>query len=352
MHNVFSRAQALDAGIEDSVLQSACGCCIASIAHGIYVIRRNCQRNLHRRLTFFVDDDPDVAIPTWKRQEREHIGLLACTRIVAPDDIVSHESAALLHGLPIISNDLRVITLTHRSKRTSARGLRRRSREIGDADIVEWPAGGLRITGAARTAADLMRDSGWQSGVMAVEAFLGGDASTWIGTSLGAAGDSARTASSRRFPLPKSERELRAARLSEAIDGHRHRRNIGRTSALANMCHGLSESPAEALAVMCFRHIGIRDYRQQVEIRGADGRFIGRVDFLLDSSRTIVEIDGEGKYLTEPGGDLADRSVLRREKVRDDELIAQGYRVIHLGWRTVVNPQEFLRVMKKHGLAG
>jgi very-short-patch-repair endonuclease len=70
----------------------------------------------------------------------------------------------------------------------------------------------------------------------------------------------------------------------------------------------------------------------QVEIRDADGNFIGRVDFLWRQFRTIAEVDGAAKY--------DDRTRARAELRRDKLLRAALYEVEHFTWRDVVHEQD------------
>jgi hypothetical protein len=91
-----------------------------------------------------------------------------------------------------------------------------------------------------------------------------------------------------------------------------------------------SETPGETLARVAFERHGLPDPEQQVELR--DGRgFVGRVDFLWRSRRTIGEFDGRVKY--EGGSGVID--TLYAEKLREDRLRTLGFEVVRFGYADV-----------------
>lgn len=100
------------------------------------------------------------------------------------------------------------------------------------------------------------------------------------------------------------------------------------------------ESAAESRARWAFQVLGFRQPTPQVEIRGPDGALVGRVDFLYEDLRLVIEIDGMGKY--EDAGDL------RAEKLREDRLRALGYEVVRLTWEDLSDPL----VVRRKVLAG
>jgi very-short-patch-repair endonuclease len=94
---------------------------------------------------------------------------------------------------------------------------------------------------------------------------------------------------------------------------------------------GLAESVLGSLARAAFRVLGLPAPELQVEIRDADGQFIGRVDFLWRKFRTIAEVDGALKY--------DDRGRARAQLRRDKLLRAADDEVEHFTWRDVVHEQ-------------
>jgi very-short-patch-repair endonuclease len=80
----------------------------------------------------------------------------------------------------------------------------------------------------------------------------------------------------------------------------------------------------ESVSRVIFAQARLRPPRLQTDILDDAFRFIGRVDFLWDEHRTIVEADGMGKY-----GDPERASEQIR---RDIRLREAGYKVVHFTW--------------------
>ncbi|MCM3556808.1 DUF559 domain-containing protein [Janibacter melonis] len=95
------------------------------------------------------------------------------------------------------------------------------------------------------------------------------------------------------------------------------------------------ESAAESRARWVFHVLGIEQPTPQVEVYDEDGRFVGRVDFMLRGLRVVVEVDGMSKY--------TDPTDLRAEKRREDRLRELGYEVVRLTWADLRDPQVVLR---------
>jgi very-short-patch-repair endonuclease len=93
---------------------------------------------------------------------------------------------------------------------------------------------------------------------------------------------------------------------------------------------GLAESVLESIARVAFRECGLPMPELQVEI--GDDEFIGRVDFLWKKYRTVVEVDGLGKY-SDPQRAIAQ---LRRDR----RLREAGYEVLHFEWRDITEHPE------------
>jgi very-short-patch-repair endonuclease len=79
----------------------------------------------------------------------------------------------------------------------------------------------------------------------------------------------------------------------------------------------------------------------QVEIRDPQGRLAGRVDFLLEGERIIVEFDGLMKYAGAHG-----RDALAAEKSREDRLRALGYEFVRLTWADLTRPSTVERMLR------
>jgi very-short-patch-repair endonuclease len=102
-----------------------------------------------------------------------------------------------------------------------------------------------------------------------------------------------------------------------------------------------SESVGESRARLLLHAIGFRP-TPQVEIRDMQGRLVGRVDFLLERERIIVEFDGLMKYANANG-----REALAAEKSREDRLRALGYEFVRLTWAELSRPATVERLMRQ-----
>lgn len=95
------------------------------------------------------------------------------------------------------------------------------------------------------------------------------------------------------------------------------------------------ESAAESRARWVFDVAGLAQPVPQVVVHDEGGRFVARVDFLLEEEGVVIEVDGMGKY-----EDIRD---LRAEKVREDRLRELGYEVVRLSWADLGDPGVVLR---------
>lgn len=99
------------------------------------------------------------------------------------------------------------------------------------------------------------------------------------------------------------------------------------------------ESPGESRTRWLLMNLGYR-VRSQVEVRDSAGRLAGRVDFALEDEPVAVEFDGTGKY-TQYGHTVA------RDKARDQAMQRCGYEPVHLLWGHLRQP-ETVRAMVEH----
>ena len=94
-----------------------------------------------------------------------------------------------------------------------------------------------------------------------------------------------------------------------------------------------TESPGESWSRVLFVSLGLPAVDPQVEIRDEHGRLVGGVDFLFRALRTVVEFDGLVKYGAADG-----RQALVDEKRREDALRSLGFQVVRLTWRNLYDP--------------
>jgi hypothetical protein len=137
--------------------------------------------------------------------------------------------------------------------------------------------------------------------------------------------------------------------LTQVLLDCRHRHGIRDAARIVDFADGRSESVAESLGRVVFAEQGlpVPDLQQWIsDERGT----IGRVDYLLEQFRTIVEIDGKMKYVPStvkiPAGITAATQnrlgeIVWREKLREDRLREAGYEVVRVTWSDlVIRPHE------------
>ena len=218
---------------------------------------------------------------------------------VAPSAVVSHVSAAILHGLPVWGVPLDRVHVT-RARATGARAGRTvavHSAPLAAAQITT--VAGVATTCPARTVVDLARTSSFESGVVTIDAAL------------------------RRGLVTE---ETLADALRRAI-GWRDAPAARRAVAFAD---GLAGSVGESRSRVALQHHGLPAPTLQWEVWDG-GELIGRVDFGWRG--TVAEFDGRIKYgrLLRPGQEPGD--AVFDEKLREDRLRAAGLRVVRWGWK-------------------
>jgi predicted transcriptional regulator of viral defense system len=216
-----------------------------------------------------------------------------------PACAVSHQSAALLHRIDLIGEDVSEVTITTRNggRRGHRHSVHTYSNGLSDAHITH--KFGLPVTTAARTVADLARTLPYAEGVVAADSVLHHGLAT-------------------------------AAELWQLAAEMRLRRGGYRVNRVVHFADARAESPLESLARVIFDEAGLPPPDLQVPITSADGQFIGRVDFLWPEHKLIVEVDGAAKYREDPGR-------ARAQLWRDKALRRVGYEVLHFDWREVTN---------------
>ena len=237
-----------------------------------------------------------VADSVWRRASRRerHLLLVDAAVRLQPRAVVSHHSAALLHGLPTpwrlpdwvaLTTDRSKLTATPRTLlRLEPAGLPRAYVDIR-AD--------LALTTVDRTVIDCLR------ALPVGDAVAMGDAALRAGSVSLASLEVVRV-EQRGWPyVANADRALRI------LDGRR-------------------ENWFESWSFARLWQRGIEPPEPQVVVYDQCGRFLGRVDGLWRDAGVVAEADGTGKYLGEfnpegASGEAAARVVLA-EKVREDRI--------------------------------
>lgn len=247
----------------------------------------------------------------WAESEQDaravHRALVKATLpALAPDTVLSHRSAAVLHDLPLLGPIPRRVEVT----RAGARGGKNRggvhlhAASLAAADVVELD--GILLTSTARTVVDLARALPFE------QAVVPGDAALRLGL---------------------NQREL-----SEALDCAHRRPGIAAARRAVAFLDGRSESVGESRSRVLLHQEGLPAPEPQLRVLDENGRFVARCDFGWARQRVIGEFDGRIKYgrLLRPGQDAGD--AVFDEKRREDALRELGWLVIRWIWADLADP--------------
>lgn len=260
-------------------------------------MRRAREIELVRRGAYVLSGDERLG----KAQARHALLVRATVGKVHEDAVVSHVSAAVLHGLPVWGLPLDRVHIT-RDRRSGARrnGVAHVHAAALDADEVT-EVDGVPVTRLERTVVDISRAAPFEGAVVASDAALRRD-----GVGRGA---------------------LRAA-----LDRAARRPGLAAARRAVTFADGRSESVGESRSRVVLARFGLPATELQHEVWSADGAYLGRVDFWWPHCRTVGEFDGLVKYgrLLRPGQDPGDAVVA--EKHREDALRDAGLQVVRWSW--------------------
>ncbi len=248
-------------------------------------VDRALVRRLLRRREWSVPRHGTLAVVNVGADRRARVALAAAAAaLVRPGSVISHESAAILFGLPVRIDPFVPVLSVARRTRASTPTVQLWNITMASTDRTSWY--GAPVTTIARAVADIARHD--RGGALVV----------------------ADAALAERLVTID---QLRAA--AALCAGWPGGRSVQWVVAHADP---LAESPLESLTRACLLIAGLPKPELQVRIRDADG-LIGRVDLLWREQRVIVEADGELKY-------RAPRD-LWNEKKRQDRLIRTRHQV-------------------------
>lgn len=278
-------------------------------------VRRAALRGDVRRVhlgAYVGSDHWEELDPAGRRQVQVRAAVAAARSPV----LVSHTSAAVLWGLPVVgAPDERVhLTFVGDSGGMSRGAICRHVVAVPPAEEV---VDGMRLTSVARTVADLGRTCGFLTGVVA------GDAALRRGL----------------VSLGQIRAEVAAADRGRGVRAARD---------VAAFVDGRSESPGESLSRVRIRELGLAPPTLQHVVTDARG-FVGRVDFWWDEYGVIGEFDGRSKYgLDADTSTAADR--LWKEKVREDRLRATGAAVARWTWAEAWAGAPMASILRRAGV--
>ena len=237
-----------------------------------------------------------------------HLQLLEATvGQSSADSVVSHASAAVLHGLPIGNDQLGRVHLIRdrQGQGKTRRYVQVHGSSLNDGDVIELE--GFRVTSLARTVLDL------SCALRPLLAVPIGDAALRAGMSA-----------------DDLSRQLVRA-------GARH--GIGQARRTAALLDPRSESPGESMSRVVFADHRIPAPEPQFPVYDRTGRLAGRCDFGWEDLHTVGEFDGMIKYgrlLLKPG--QLPEDALFEEKRREDHLRDLGWQVVRWVWADLYTP--------------
>ncbi|TCK26180.1 type IV toxin-antitoxin system AbiEi family antitoxin domain-containing protein [Pseudonocardia endophytica] len=247
----------------------------------------------------------------------EHVlRVRAVVRRLDPTAVVSHASAAAVHGLPCwgLPLDRVVVTRARVSGARRSAELLVRAAPLPDHDVTSvmlpGDAGTLRVTAPARTVVDVARTYGFEQAVVVADAAL---------------------ARPRRDVPPLVTPDELVAAVADAGG----RPGAAAARRVATFADGRSGSPGESRSRVAMDAAGLAVPVLQYEIRDAVGVHVATVDFAWPERRTVGEFDGKIKYgrLLRPGEEPGD--AVYREKLREDAIRAEGWTVVRWRWQEI-----------------
>lgn len=263
--------------------------------------------------------------PAWSglgAEARHLASMIAAQKTARSPLIFSHESAAVVLGIPLIGwlPAFPQVSASPELGRRTRHGIQWHAAVLGEDDIRSH--GEFIVTSPLRTIVDLLACRSFVSGVASLDHVL---------------------------------RELQSYGVTkqsvlDELERRRPFRNVRRADAATAFAGGISESALESMSMVCFDELGYPRPQQQREYRGLSGARY-QVDFYWKESDTIGEADGDFKY-TDPHflRGRTPEQALRDEKVREDELRAQCSGFVRWGWDDAWDKTRLARKLERAGV--
>jgi predicted transcriptional regulator of viral defense system len=255
-----------------------------------------------------------VPLVAWREldlDDRHRHQAVAAAHASRSHPTLSHHSAALVWGVPIVEHHPKVVHVlsTPATGTRSEGGFRRHATRRPQVDLVELE--GVSVTGLDRTLVDFVTDCSFRSAVAALDWAFGAEPSGQL----------------------RSTPE-RLERMADSLELVKGRRKLRRALEFADPRSG---SPGESLSRAVMHEWRLPKPELQTEFRDARGR-VGLVDFWWPEHQLIGEFDGMTKYLSREFllGKTSEDVVIA-EKLREDRLRALGPRVTRWTWSTIMS---------------
>jgi very-short-patch-repair endonuclease len=218
---------------------------------------------------------------------KRHAIRTAAALLVGTSDVACGPTAAVLHGLPVLSvpsTPVLTVATPDWLGRRATRHLRHSA--VAAAQVCDWY--GVPVTTVARTLMDVARHDR-RSAVMAADAAV-------------------------------REQQVTLSELQTALEHARGWPGIRQARAVIALADGDAESPLESIVRLALHDDGFPPPELQRTIAGY------RVDFVWPQHKLILEADGRVKYTNDE---------LWQEKTRETALRRAGYEVERILWRDV-----------------
>lgn len=246
-----------------------------------------------------------------------HRARIEAARMAAvTEPVFSHESAAALHGIPILGEwPDRVHTTVGPNGHSGSRAVERTKRALDPSETMT-ATDGVVATTPARTAIDLAATRSLLGGIIAIShvRHLGVD-------------------------LDVFDELLRRSRSTAGV--RRARIAVERST-------GETESPLETLIWVRCQDLGFEQPELQRVVEGTDGRAY-RVDFAWLDGRILLEADGRAKYGALAAGRTPEE-VLWEERLRENALRPACDRLLRTTWMPAWHGDELTRLLEAAGV--
>lgn len=292
---------------------------VARTASDTHVLRRAHDAGQVRR----VRQGAYVDAAAWDAADRRGRSILRIQAVLASRgfrDVVSHESAAVLLGLPLLREPSAVHVTDPGARSTRSRsGLVWHAAPLDAGAVIEMPP--FRVTSVVRTAADVARDGAFPEAVAVLDGVL-------------RLGHVARES-------------IEAAVVASP-------RVVGRNGALRCVAFADADAanPGESLSRVVVDDLGFERPLLQEPFED-DAGLVGFVDFCWDAAGVVGEFDGFQKY-SKPeylrGRTPSQVVVDERQRERRLEALPEVSRVLRWVWADIIDPPRLHRILSRGGV--
>lgn len=256
----------------------------------------------------------------------------ALTLASALPPVVSHESAAAVHGLPLFRAHPTHVHISLDDDRPGAptATIRHRS-QLREGEVVEID--GIHVTSLVRTVADVARTAGFEQAVVIADAAL-------------------RQVAGAR-PEPEDPTAAAAFRAAVRAIADRSAHGSWRAARVLRFADGRAQLPGESISRIRLVELGFRRIVLQEPVPGPNGSEYW-VDFAIGrgADAWLGEFDGRLKY--EDAAMLGGRAagtVLHREKQREDWIRGVRQRPLaRWGWSHIASPDALATRLRAFGI--